>query len=138
MVASKEKEEKKENIAVKGITTEEKDLKRWITKFLNEKLEINIEVKGCWERKGVYIAKMENWEDKMKVMANKYKLKNFKRGKIFIEHDLTWQERQIQGKISKWAKEEREKGSEVKVGYARAKIGGIWKKWEDIKKELEG
>lgn len=54
-------------------------------------------------------------------MCNKRKLK----GKsIFIENNLTWEERKVQEKMGKWAKEKREKGKTVKMGFARVMIDG--------------
>jgi len=34
-------------------------------------------------------------------MRNKHKLKG---GRVFIENDLSWEERKTQGEINKWAK----------------------------------
>lgn len=66
-------------------------------------------------------------------MRNKNKLK----GKnIFINNDLTWEERKLQEKLNKWAKEEREKGRSIHVGLASVKIEGKWRKWEEIKEEI--
>jgi len=45
-------------------------------------------------------------------MKNKYKLKG---GRLFIENDLSFEERKVQEKLSRWAKEIRNKETEVKV-----------------------
>jgi len=50
----------------------------------------------------VISAKLENEEIKREIMTRKSRLK---RGKIFIDNDLTWEERKIQEKIYRWAKE---------------------------------
>lgn len=60
-----------------------------------------------------------------------------KGGRIFIENDLTWQERNMQEKIHRWPKEEREKGKEVKIGYARVRVKDTQRKWEEIEGEIE-
>lgn len=39
--------------------------------------------------------------------------------------------------MNKWVREVREKGNEMKIGYGRAKIKGIWRSWESIKIEIE-
>lgn len=67
-------------------------------------------------------------EDNREIMKIKYRLKG---RNCFIENDLTWEERQIQYKIQKWVKEEREKGRDVKRGYARVWIEGVWIKWNE-------
>lgn len=134
MVLDKEKEERRDNIVIKGADTEVKDWKKWVSDFIKEKMEIDVEIISCRRSGKVLVAKLKDGQMKRKVMENKSKLKG---GRIFIENDLTWQERKIQEKINIWAKEEREKGKEVKIGYARVRIGGVWRKWEDVEKELE-
>lgn len=59
-----------------------------------------------------------------KIMSNKNKLKG---ERIFIENDLSWEERKIQEKMNRWAREKREKGFQVKIGLGRIRIGGIWR-----------
>lgn len=52
-------------------------------------------------------------------MLNKNKLKG---ENIYIENDLTWDERKRPEKMNKWAREEKGKGREVKIGFARVRI----------------
>lgn len=121
MIFDKEKKERRDNVVIKGVNTEEKDLKKWISEFIKEKMEIEVEIVSCRKSGKVLVTKLKDWQMKSKEMENKIKLKG---GRIFIENDLTWQERKTQEKINKWAKEEREKGKEVKIGFARVRIGG--------------
>lgn len=67
------------------------------------------------------MVKIENNEKRKEIMKNKYKLKG---EKIFIENDLSQEERKTQEKINRQAKEKKEKGEEVKVGMGRVKING--------------
>lgn len=39
--------------------------------------------------------------------------------------------------MSKWAREKRRGGKEVKVGYRRVRVEGKWRNQEDVEKELE-
>lgn len=55
-------------------------------------------------------------------MRNKNKLKG---ETIYIENDLTWEERKIQERISRWAKIQ--KGKEVKIRMGRVKIDNAWR-----------
>jgi len=119
MVVDKEKEERKDNIVIKGVDIEEEDLKKWVSEFIKEKMEIEVEIVSCRKSGKVLVAKLKDGQMKRKVMESKSKLKG---GRIFIENDLR-QERKTQEKINKWAKEEREKGKEVKIGFARMRIG---------------
>lgn len=69
----------------------------------------------------IIIAKIENTKQKTLVMTNKNKLKGTK---IIIENDLTKKELEIQRDIRLIAKEEREQGKQVKVGYQKLIING--------------
>jgi len=72
------------------------------------------------------VIRLENGEEKKEVMKNKYKLK----GKsIFIENDLSWEEKNIQVKINKWMKEQKGKELEAKVGVCRVRVKGTWRTW---------
>jgi len=54
---------------------------------------------------------------KKETMKNKYK---FKGDRMYIENDLSFEERKIKGKMNRRAKEERSKGK-MKVGRSRVK-----------------
>jgi len=51
---------------------------------------------------------------------------------IYIENDLSWEERNVQVRINKWVKEQKEKGLEMKIGLDRVRIKGYggreWKR----------
>ena len=50
--------------------------------------------------------------------------------KIYINHDLSREDRDIQRKLREIAKQEREQGAEVKLGFRKIRINGNWRKWE--------
>lgn len=66
-------------------------------------------------------------------MQNKSILKG---GVIFIEHDLTWEERKVQEKIDRWVRAERDKGGLVKAGYAKVRIDSQWVRWEKVEQGM--
>lgn len=70
-------------------------------------------------------------------MKRKNKLKGIKGEQIFIENDLTWEERKIQERINKWAKEKKSIEEDIKIGVGKVRIKDIWKFWSDIEKEEE-
>jgi len=76
----------------------------------------------------VIVARIEGEEGKKEIMRNKYKGE-----RIFIENDLTYEERKIQEKMGRWARDERVRGVEVKVGR-----GSRWISWEEIEREERG
>lgn len=75
-------------------------------------------------------AKIKTFDKKKKIMKNKHKLKTLKK-KIFIEDDLTVEERKVQGILRTRAKEEKNKGNTAKVGYRKIKINDKWIRWEE-------
>lgn len=73
-------------------------MKKWVREFIKEKIEIEVEIVSCRKSGKVLVTKLKDWQMKRKVMKNKNKLKG---DRIFIENDLTWQERKTQEKINK-------------------------------------
>jgi len=64
----------------------------------------------------VIIVKLGNEEKKREIMQRKNKLSG---GNIFIENDLTWEERKIHGEIIVWAKQQRAEGKRIKIGFGK-------------------
>lgn len=74
----------------------------------------------------------------MKIRKKKISNKNKLKGeKIFIENDLSWEERKIQEKMNRWVREKREKRFQVRIGLGRIRIGEIWRAWSDIERRGE-
>lgn len=138
LLTEKERDKGRNNIVLKEVRIEGDErlikgaLKEWVSDFLKKNLGVDGKIEHCRLNGKVIIAKLGSEEDKREVMKNKNKLKE---GNIFIENDLTWEERKIQKKISRWGKEEKEKGKDIKIGLGKVRINGIWKFWTDIEKE---
>jgi len=113
-ISDNEKKERKNNIVIKGmkelyrVKDLVKDNKEWIKNFIKRKLNVDCNVVQSRINRNVIIARLGSAEEKREVMVNKYKLKG---EEIFIENDLTWEERKIQERISKWSREMRNKGN---------------------------
>lgn len=88
----------------------DKDLKKgneWAKKFLKEKIGVEVEVTR-WRMSGpVVIIKVGNEDMKREVMRNKNKLRG---GKIFLENDLSFEERRIQTRLNIWVKAQENRG----------------------------
>jgi len=65
---------------------------------------VSTKVTGCRESRTVLVISFNSEEEKREVMSNKFRLKG---GNIFVENDLSWEERSIQVKINKWVKEQK-------------------------------
>lgn len=77
---------------------------------------------------------MKKKEDKTEVFKNKFKLKG---ESIFVEHDLSWEERKIKEEIGIWIKSEKEKSYIHKIGIGRVKCEGKWYEWEEMKNNMD-
>lgn len=131
IVVDAERCERKDNIIIKGIMAKDgKVEKEWVKDFLKDKLGVETKILYCRVSGTVIVAKVESEEKKREIMVNKNKLKG---ENIFIENELTWEERKRQERINKWVKEEKEKGKDVKIGFTKVRINGIWKKWQKRK-----
>ncbi|XP_018352130.1 PREDICTED: DEAD-box ATP-dependent RNA helicase 42-like [Trachymyrmex septentrionalis] len=70
-----------------------------------------------------------NLDDKKEIMIRRNKLTGTK---IYVDDDLTKDERERQKEIRLWAKREKERGRRVKVGFGKAWMNGLKRKDEDF------
>lgn len=140
----REREERKNNLIVRGDiglqkTARYEEIKKKVEEICSKEMQIAVNVNyGRYiairgEKDGMWLIKMNCFEDKIQVLKNKKKL-----GKkaLFFESDLTKVEREIQWEIRKKAESERGKGNKVKIGYQKMQINGnSWIQWKDLKKE---
>ncbi|KAL6266184.1 hypothetical protein P5V15_003044 [Pogonomyrmex californicus] len=119
-ITEKDREERQDNIVLKGIRLlkekvgNRKESSEWAQNFIKEKIGVECKVNNCWNSGEI--------------------------GEIFIENDLSWEERKMQERISSWVKEKKGKGIDIKIRLGRVKIGsmfGLWKVWSEIEREAE-
>lgn len=107
----KEKKERRNNIIVKGLEWKSGNKKEEVKEFLTKEFGIGKKIRntiifGRKEREWAMV-EIEDWETKQAIMRDKKKL----RGKnIFIDHDLTKEEREIQKALRDRAEKERKEG----------------------------
>jgi predicted RNase H-like nuclease (RuvC/YqgF family) len=136
-----EKQKRKNNIVMQGLKIDIKDakiLKEAIENIIKKELELDIAVKTVQKiGEKTCLIELEKEEDKENIMKNKYKLKYKENDKIYINNDETKKERERGRQIRKMAKEEKNKGKEVKTGYNKVTIEGkVWK-WNRALEKLE-
>jgi hypothetical protein len=127
-----EKEKRRNNIIIKNTGIEGTDIRGKVEKFINEKLntQITTTITEAYEiRKGIILAKILNWQQKQAIMEGK---KNLKGTSIYVENDMTKQEREIQRILRGMAKVEREKGNEAIIKYQKMVINGKVFSWEEL------
>lgn len=128
-VDNMEKKEKKNNIIIRGAEINEKDIKGSVQDPINKLLGRNTEIAAAHVAKPrngepFMIIKLEKWEDKREMMRNKGKLKGTG---VYIDDDLTEEESRIQKKLRDVAREERQRGKQVRVLYKKLIIDGeVW------------
>lgn len=96
-----ESQARRQNVIIRGLELNGRDLKREVDEFLKGKLSVNEEIKKVIRlgnnlnnnnnSTGVLV-QVESLEAKRKIMRNKTQLKGIK---IFIDDDLTKREREI-------------------------------------------
>lgn len=135
MLEAAEKERRRNNILMFGLCINEDDqavARENVRGLLSKYLEIDVKPKRVTTiGNTTSIIELENSEDKKMVMIHKSKLRNIPGQRIFINNDMTKGEREKQKQIRLFAKCERQKGKEVKIGYNKVTVDGrewLWNK----------
>ncbi|KAF5273405.1 hypothetical protein FQA39_LY07422 [Lamprigera yunnana] len=113
-----EKEKRKKSLIVTGMgikTTNKEELKDGIEAFIKDKMEIEPIIRTAYKiGENRFVIKLDIIEQKMRILKNKNTLRDIADGKnVYIDCDLTKNERKIQAEIRKHAKEERKAGKNV-------------------------
>lgn len=111
-------------------------LKVDMEKLMKEHMELEINLKDA-KKLGprTCLITMNSVEDKIKVMKNKSKLRTCQK-RIYINDDMTKEERKVQEKVRIRAREEKAKGRRVKLGFQKVKIDDEQWIWSKEEKEL--
>lgn len=74
IIEDKEREEKRDNIVIRGITTGETIRTEWVQRFLKSRLGIETKILTCRKSGNVIVVKVENKKKKRDIMINKNRL----------------------------------------------------------------
>lgn len=138
-----DKAKRKNNIIISGLKIETNDdskMEEKINEFILQKLEINTKVKKVEKiNSKVWNVEIANFGTKMEIMTNKKKLRSGPNSYVWINNDLTENERKIQNIIREQAKEERSKNRNCKVimGYQKMIVDGKKWNWDNKTKKLK-
>lgn len=136
-VENMEKEKRKNNVVITGIEIDAKDeeskqlVEKWMEKELGVYRKIKEVIKITQDK---MLVKMENFEDKMELLINKRKLKG---KQIYIDNDLSPQERNIQRKLRLEAVKLREEGKSVKIRHMHIMVDGKRMTYNERDKNLK-
>lgn len=134
-----EREKIRKNVIITGFETSSEDrinLRTEAEKFVEDKIGQKIKIKDAIKiGPSVCKIELEEFEDKVKIMKNKSKLR-YLREKIYMDSEMTRKEVVIQRRLKQFARENREKGKHVKVSYQRAYMDGkVWK-WNEREERM--
>jgi hypothetical protein len=100
-------------------------------------VKVNVKEAFKINKDKMMLAKIESWEQKKNIMRNKSRLKEIKGERVYIDDHLTNKERKTQRKLKDVAREERDRGERVKIGYRKIQINGEWFRWDEREKKLK-
>lgn len=116
----KERGEWKRNILIRGLKEGGEERRREEIKGIMKKIGVEVRLEGIRKveagkagKGGMTVVKVDCEEEKKKVMENKWKLKG---EELWIDNDLTWEERRVRWRIRQIAREIEMEGKKAKVG----------------------
>lgn len=123
---------RKNNIRVSGVEVEDgSGLEIW----LRDELNVEAKIRSAYRvGKGMVVAEVERWEKKVEIMSAKKKLKG---KKIYIDNDLTREDRAVQKQLREIARIERASGKKARVAYRRIYIEGETYGWCDSEQKIK-
>jgi hypothetical protein len=135
----REKKERKNNVIITGIGAKSGNIERGMEEWLGREIGVKVNVKEAFKinKDKMMLAKIESWEQKKNILLNKSKLKEKEDERMYIDDDLTKEERETQKKLRELAREERNKGKRVKIGYRKIQINGEWFRWDEREEKLK-
>ena len=141
----KDGEDRRSNFIITGkIPDRRRNVFENVEGFLKEEVSVDARIRDVTvlqernETREMKIrVKMDSYQDKMAVMNQKWRLRNMRGGVVYIDDDLTVKQREVQKMIRDKAKEERNRGKSVRIGFQRLCVDGKWMTVEEgIFKEL--
>jgi hypothetical protein len=135
----REKKERKNNVIITGIGAKSGNIERGMEEWLERELGVKVNVKEEFKinKDKMMLAKIESWEQKKNILLNKSKLKEKEDERMYIDDDLTQEERETQKKLRELVREERNRGKRVKIGYRKIQINGEWFRWDEREEKLK-
>lgn len=139
-VEGMDKDRRKNNVVINGLkinTENTTTLKKEMEDFIEQKIGVTIQVEKIHKLgEKTCLVGMKNERDKEQVMKNKHKLKDNRDAAIYINDDMTKQEREIQRQLRNFEREERRKGRQVRKRYNRVTVEGEDWKWDNAEQKM--
>jgi hypothetical protein len=118
-IEQREKKGRKNNVIITGIGGIRGNIERRVEEWLEREIWVKVNVKEAFKinKEKMMLAKIESWEQKKNIMLNKSKMKERKGERMYIDDDLTNEERKTQKQLREVAREKRDRGKRVKIGF---------------------
>jgi len=136
VMEEQDREHRRNNIIIQGLKIGDAKIREDTERFLRAELEFEGEVgaaRKVGKNRNMIVAKIDTFINKQEIMKNKTKLRN---KPIFINNDMTVKERDIQRILRNRAREEREEGKEVRVGYKTIRIADKQFRWDEERQQI--
>lgn len=136
----RDQEHRRKNIIIRGLKTEKNDIRTEVEDFIEANLNLKIDLESAIKIKPAngedfLKIRVKSTEDKKNIIEKKASLKGTQ---IYLDDDLTRDDREVQRKIYNIAKEERSRGNIAKIGYKKIYINNqlwVWKDEQGIVKQ---
>lgn len=130
----RERDKRRRNIVMRGVEIGKGEAREEVEKILKEigmkegigKIR-RIKI-GKGDEREIVVVELNSEEEKSRIMEGKRKLKG---SKVWIEDDLTYEERRARWIMRRIAEEEEGKGSRVWRGYGKVRINEEWWRWDE-------
>lgn len=136
-----DREKRRNNIVIQGMpinTNNENELKEDMEVFIRRNMEVEAKIRNARKiGEKTCLVELENATEKFMIMKNKNKLKEIKEMRIFINDDMSKEQRNIQKSIRAQARDEIKNGKTVKIGYRQLTVDNVKWIWSIEKGILE-
>lgn len=136
-----DRDKRRNNVVVSGLdmgNIQQDVLEGEMKKFFRKNMDIEPELKTT-KKIGAktYLIELGSVTEKIKVMRNKSKLRNYTDERVYINDDMTRTQREIQEKLRTVAREERKMGKSVREGFQKLIIDNVQYRWNDERGNIE-
>lgn len=131
-IEKQDKRDRKLNIIIKGLAVNSANLLTEVNLFFANFFGLHnkiVQTRMLNINKNIILATVDSIETKTTIFKSKREKLAGMQG-VYIQNDLTQQERIIDFNIRTYAKKERSLNNEVRIGYQKIQINGTWFPWD--------
>lgn len=132
---AKERELKRLNVVIKGLSEAQSQSAEAVKQFIYEKFGISTGITNVSisNPQGPTVT-FTDWKTKQLILSKKWEV--LKNTSIYVDIDMTPREEKIMGVLRAKAKAVKAKGGKVKVRFLKINIDGAWSAWDEVRQKL--